>query len=217
MGQNVSLGQPAVDAGPVDHGRVQIVFLDKTPYRGRQRVIARRRRRRGLRNRRGHRFFAGLLRLDRRCLRGHRGVALVQDREAGANLDAGAFGGDDRSQRAGRRGRHLERHLVGLKLDNRLVCGHRVAGGLDPARHRRVSNGLAEGWDSDFNRHGVAASLCGAGTTPSSYCRRPAQTGRYGYVTRQVRARRPRACPVHACGAPGYRSPEMPRHRDRHR
>ena len=94
MGQNVSLGQPAVDAGPADRSRVQVVFLNKMAYRRRQRVIARRRRRRGLRNRRGHRFFPGLLRLDGRCLRSHRGVALVQNREAGANLDAGAPNGD---------------------------------------------------------------------------------------------------------------------------
>ena len=210
MGQNVGLGQPAIDAGPVNRRRVQIVFLNKTAYRRRQRVIARR-------DRRGHRFFPGLLRLGGGRLRSHRCVALVQDRKAGANLDACAFGGNDLSQRAGRRGRHLERHLVGLKLDNRLVGGHRVAGGLDPARHRRVSNGLAEGWDSDFNRHGVAASLVRGRHDPLFILPSAGTNRPNGDVTRQARARRPRACPVHACGARGCRSPEMPRHRDRHR
>ena len=149
------------------------------------------------------------------------GIKLLMDEMGVSTVDrirlAGAFGGDDLSQRASRRGRHLERHLVGLKLDNRLVGGHRVAGGLDPARHRRVSNGLAEGWDSDFNRHGVAASLVRGRHDPLFILPSAGTNRPNGDVTRQARARRPRACPVHACGARGCRSPEMPRHRDRHK
>jgi hypothetical protein len=54
---------------------------------------------------------------------------------------------------AGGRGGDLQRHLVGLKLDQRLVHGDGVADLLQPVADGGLGHRLAEGWNPDFSRH----------------------------------------------------------------
>jgi hypothetical protein len=52
-----------------------------------------------------------------------------------------------------RQARHLDGHLVGLELDQRLVGLDRVAGLLEPLADGRFGDGFAEGRDADFGGH----------------------------------------------------------------
>jgi hypothetical protein len=58
----------------------------------------------------------------------------------------------------------LERHLVGLELEDRLVGLHGVARLLEPAADGGLRDGFAEGRHADFGRHGV--SLLGLASRP---------------------------------------------------
>ena len=77
-------------------------------------------------------------------------------------VDGLAVPGGDVAERAGRGGVDLQRHLVGLKLDQRLVRLDGVARLLEPAADRGFADGLAEGRNADFGRHG-RSSHSGAG------------------------------------------------------
>ena len=87
---------------------------------------------------------------------------------AGAAARAGAFAdgaeqradGDrlplrdlDLAQHARRRRRHLDRHLVGLELDQRLVGLDRVARLLEPLADGRLGHALAQRRHVDLDRH----------------------------------------------------------------
>ena len=154
MGKDVGLGQPPVDTCTPDRGRVEVVLLDKAAHSRRQRQIGRRGRcdsgcRGGGCGFRGRSHGGG---------GGSGGGTFIQDGKAGTHLDAAPLGGDDLAKRTGSRCRHLERHLVGLELDNRLIGGDGIAGLLDPAGHRRIRYGFTKSGNCDFDRHGAAAS-----------------------------------------------------------
>jgi hypothetical protein len=59
----------------------------------------------------------------------------------------------DRRQHAGRRGRHFERHLLGLELDQRLVFADGLAFALEPLRDRRLGDRFAKRRNADFCGH----------------------------------------------------------------
>src|SRR5205809_441967 len=62
------------------------------------------------------------------------GCSAISDHaEQRADRDGVAVLGRDFAEHAGRRRRYLDRHLVGLKLDQRLVHRHGFAGLLEPA------------------------------------------------------------------------------------
>ena len=75
------------------------------------------------------------------------------DAEQRADADRLAFLGGDLGERAGGRRRHLDRHLVGLELDQRLVGGDGVADLLEPFADGRFGDGFAEGGNADFGSH----------------------------------------------------------------
>ena len=82
--------------------------------------------------------------------------ALVDRAQQRADRDRVAVLGRDRGERAGDRRRHLDRHLVGLELHQRLVRRHRLARFLEPAADRGLGHQLAEGRDADFDGHVLA-------------------------------------------------------------
>jgi hypothetical protein len=80
---------------------------------------------------------------------------------AGAQQRADRHGlpglGHDLGQHAGRRRVDLERHLVGLQLDQRFVRLHRVAALLEPFAHGRFGYRFAERRNANFCGHGSNA------------------------------------------------------------
>ena len=85
-------------------------------------------------------------------------VAVAVGAEHGADRDCVAGPDGDFREHAGRRRRHLDRDLVGLKLDQRLVGGDRVAGLLEPLADGRLDHGLTQARHPDLSRH--ARRLC---------------------------------------------------------
>ena len=61
-----------------------------------------------------------------------------------------AVGDADLAQRSGRRREHLERHLVGLQLHQRLVGLDRGRPRSSSIRHRRFGDGFAQGGNDDI-------------------------------------------------------------------
>ena len=59
--------------------------------------------------------------------------------------------GRDLGEHAGGGRRHLDRHLVGFELDQRLVDRDGVAGLLEPLADGRLGDGFAEGGNADFS------------------------------------------------------------------
>ena len=59
--------------------------------------------------------------------------------------------GGDLAKHAGGRRRHLDRDLVGLQFDQRLVDGDRIARLLEPAADGRLGHRFAERRDADFS------------------------------------------------------------------
>ena len=59
----------------------------------------------------------------------------------------------DLAQHARCRGRDLDRHLVGLELDQRLVGLDGITGILEPLADDRLGNALAQGRHANFGRH----------------------------------------------------------------
>ncbi len=178
IGQHIALGQPAAAARRRDLARDQAVFRDQLLDRRRHRRRAglgggrrdhqrRPRRRRAARRRLGldrlrprlRRFLAHIRRrrffrrLFFRCVldRLVGGRAFRDRAQQRAHLDIVALGDRLALEHAGRRRRHLDRHLVGLELDQRLVGGDRLAGLLQPAGDRGLGDGFAQGRDDDFN------------------------------------------------------------------
>ena len=103
------------------------------------------------RRRRSWRAAVGLP-VGRRGL-ARRAGALLDLAEQRADRDGLAVLGGDVGQHAGGRRRHLDRHLVGLELDQRLVDRDRFARLLEPLADGRLGDGFAERGNADFS-HG---------------------------------------------------------------
>ena len=84
---------------------------------------------------------------------GRRAGAFLDLAEQRADRDGLAVLGGDLAEHAGRGRRHLDRHLVGLELDQRLVDGDRIARLLEPVADGRLGHRFAERGDADFS-HG---------------------------------------------------------------
>ena len=95
--------------------------------------------------------------------RGRGAGAGRQDRELAAGFDGVAFGFQDLGERARRRGRNLDRDLVGLELAEHLVGGHGIAHGLEPGGHRGLGDAFAERGDHDVDRACAAGAVGGGG------------------------------------------------------
>jgi hypothetical protein len=76
------------------------------------------------------------------------------------------LGGNVRQHACGRR-RHLDRHLVGFELDQRLIDGNRIACMLEPFADGCFGDGLAERRHADLSH----------GANPHDYRRRSTQDG----------------------------------------
>ena len=87
-----------------------------------------------------------------RCGSRRRGdaIGLGDHPEHGADLDGGAGGGADLAQTPAGAGIDLQRHLVGLELEQRLVALDGIAHRLDPFGDGRLGHGFAEGGDDDI-------------------------------------------------------------------
>jgi hypothetical protein len=83
------------------------------------------------------------------------GAGFAQAAEQRANLNLGAFLRHDLGQGAGGGRVDLNRHLVGLKLDQRLVGGNHIPDLLQPARDGCSGHALAQRGHLDFGRHDV--------------------------------------------------------------
>ena len=70
--------------------------------------------------------------------------------EQRADRDGLAVLGGDLAEHAGGRRRHLDRHLVGFELDQRLVDRDRIARLLEPLADGRLGHGFAERGHADF-------------------------------------------------------------------
>ncbi|MGY4304685.1 hypothetical protein ACVIJ6_001928 [Bradyrhizobium sp. USDA 4369] len=151
-GQHVALGDAAVLAGAGNGGGIDAALGRELAYRGRLRRIGGKRLGRGGSCSRG--CCGGLRgsRGSRGGLGGHSAIIdLAEQRADGNRL---AVLGDDLAERAGRRSRHLDRHLVGFELDERLVDRHGVAGLLEPAADGGFGDGFTERRNANFS-HGL--------------------------------------------------------------
>ena len=80
----------------------------------------------------------------RRGFRRRRAGAFLDLAEQRADRDGLAVLGGDIAEHAGGRRRHLDRHLVGFELDQRLVDRDRIARLLEPLADGRLGHGFAE-------------------------------------------------------------------------
>ena len=78
--------------------------------------------------------------------------------EQGTHRDVLAGAGDDVGKRARGLGTDLDRDLVGLELDQRLVTRDHRARRLQPAGDSGLGNGFTQARDGDVDRHGRAPS-----------------------------------------------------------
>jgi hypothetical protein len=99
-------------------------------------------------------------------LGGGRALALLDRAEDRADLDLGALLDRDLRQAAAGRGVELERDLVGLQLDDRLVRLDLLADLLEPFGDRGLGDRFAEGRDLDLHAH--------VSPRPMPFRRRPA-------------------------------------------
>ena len=105
---------------------------------------------------------AGLPRGSRLRSRGCRAGAFLDLAEQRADRDRLAILGGDLAEHAGGRRRHLDRHLVGFELDQRLVDRDGVARLLEPFADGRLGDRFAERGHADLShwyrspRHGRA-------------------------------------------------------------
>ena len=83
-----------------------------------------------------------------------RACAFLDLSEQRADGDRLAVLGRDVAEHAGGGRRHLDRHLVGLELDQRLVDRDRIARLLEPLADGRLGHGFAERGHADFS-HGA--------------------------------------------------------------
>ena len=154
---HVALGDAAVLAGPFDLGGVRSGFGGDLAYRRRERRIRRgdlgRRRRSGCRSGLGFGLCLG----GRFCGSGFRGRArtLLDAAEQRADRDRLAVLRRDIAERARSGRRHLDRHLVGFELDQRLVDRDRVTRLLEPFADGGLGDGFAERGDADFSHDRV--------------------------------------------------------------
>ena len=81
-------------------------------------------------------------------------VAVADHDEDGADRDDVPFGHEDARDLAGRRRRDLDRRLVGLDLDERLILHDLVPLGDEPAGDLPLGQALAEIWQLELVRHG---------------------------------------------------------------
>ena len=82
--------------------------------------------------------------------------------EQRADRDGLAVLGGDLGEHAGGRRRHLDRHLVGLELDQRLVDRDRIARLLEPLADRRLGHRFAERRNADFSHRPILLPRSGA-------------------------------------------------------
>ena len=98
---------------------------------------------------------------------GHRGGSGSSGRRPGGadrpdqrpDIDRIARVGSDRFEHTGRRGRHLDGHLVGLELHHRLIGGDGIAHLLEPLADRRLGDALAQRGHPDVSRHQFGPSV----------------------------------------------------------
>ena len=193
---HVALGDPAVLAGARRRSTgsmpLSAAILRTEGASGISRLGRRRRARR-----------LGFGRLDRRRGRGlaigppagragrggARAGAFLDLAEQRADRDGLAILGGNLGQHAGGRRRHLDRHLVGLELDQRLVDRDRIARLLEPFADRRLGDGFAERGNADFSHDLVHLYLSAVIAR-----RRPGDPAIRGHIARASDA-----------GSPGYR------------
>ena len=84
--------------------------------------------------------------------------AVLDLAEQRADRDGLAVLGGDLGEHAGGRRRHLDRHLVGLELDQRLVDRDGIARLLEPFADGRLGDGFAEGGNADFGHVDLSCS-----------------------------------------------------------
>ena len=157
MGEDVALGQAPVLAGGRNSAGVETLFLDQLAHR--RRLGYRRRAAAGsdLRDGLDGRFGHGLDRrfghdLFGRARRGA-GAFLGNAAEQRPDLDVGARLGRDLGKHARGLGVDLERHLVGLELDQGLVHGDDIAGRLKPFGDGRLGDRFAKSGNDDVGGH----------------------------------------------------------------
>ena len=99
--------------------------------------------------------------------------------EQRADADRLAVLGGDLRQRARGRRRHLDRHLVGFELDQRLIGGDGVADLLEPLADGRLGDRFAKRGDADFGSHFSYLSVAVLQNySPSASSRRAASCAR---------------------------------------
>ena len=143
--QHVAFGDLSMQAGAADFRRVDAAFRRYLSYRGRHRHF-----RRPLWSRRRLlRGFCGFC-CRRRCFGRSTGPFLDLAKQRADGDGIAVLHGNVRQYARCRSG-HLERHLVGLKLDQRLIDRHRIARLLEPFSDGRFRHGFAEGGHADVS------------------------------------------------------------------
>ncbi len=173
-GEHVALGDAPVLAGRGNGGRIELVIghqLARGGAGGGQRVGRAERiaGRSGGRARGGGRWGGGrwgrLWRLrsgrSRSGRLGRRGGAFGDRAQQRADIHRIAFGHGHLTQNPSGLGIDLERHLVGLELDQRLIHGNRVAGLLEPLRNRGLRHRFTQRGHLDFSHFILPRNVSG--------------------------------------------------------
>src|SRR6185437_7619894 len=85
-----------------------------------------------------------------------------------ADRDSLAVLGDDLTERAGRRRRNFDRHLVGLELDQGVVDGNGITRLFEPAADGGLGNGFTERRNANFS-HDLVSLITSAVTNPARH------------------------------------------------
>ena len=172
QGRGIGLDQPTILAAALHAGDVDAGFGDDLAYGGRLELGRDRCRCGGssghsrARGGRGRRGLAGSRGRNRGRSRGRGGScadrgggdpigAIGDHAQHGADFDRGAGGRADFAEAPAGAGIDLQRHLVRLELEQRLVALDGVAHGLGPFGDGRLGHGFTEGGDDDIGCHGA--------------------------------------------------------------
>ena len=143
---DVLLGDAAARPGPGQEGELDAELGGDSPHE-RRRLDALGRRRSGL-------LGVGRRRLSGRGGLGHRDLAVADDDERSADRDELAFGHEDARDGAGGRRGDLDRRLVGVDLDERVVLLDVLADLDEPAGDLALGDPLAEVRKLELVGHG---------------------------------------------------------------